>query len=1154
MVRMREWFERVRGGLALLMAVAAGASFAAEGAGPEATELRAEALKARRAIAEVYHRHRLWPESNRSAQPASREQVDDAALLAEWDRSETLRAVLARRWQIEVTPAMLQRELDRIARDTRDASRLRELFGALRNDPRQVATYLIQPLLVERLAQHSFARDPEIHAHTRTGIDASFLRASSLGEFRVLVGDEGRLDFVRSGAAMADEQHALSPAEWETTLTSLRRELGVATLEAGQLGPLVEHEREFVRIGIESLDEDSMTLIRKAWPKQSLAAWLAEGGPSGGEAAPLPPVATSSGALALPEPEDREDLSISCEDDTWRGPLQQEPPARFAHTAVWTGSEMIVYGGLTFSDFVFAGGGRYDPATDTWSPLSEVGAPMARGQHTAVWSGTEMLVWGGTGDEVGGRYDPSTDSWTLMSTVGAPWMRENHVAVWTGTEMIVWGGYEQEGGRYDPVFDQWTLMSEIDAPTALPFATAVWTGTEMIVWGGGEDPFEPSDEGARYDPVHDVWITLPFFPQEPRIYHSAVWTGDEMIIWGGQGLEFDPDTGSEMEVPLTTGAKYSPATDSWESIFGPNPRYRHTAVWSGSEMLIYGGEESPDPAESFDPQTDLFTVLPPNGLVEGRTEHTAVWTGTEMIVWGGIEESDLFKPVSSGVIYREATHSWFPTRHQAPEPRAGHTAVWTGAEMIVFGGRGPTGDFDEGRRYDPALDDWRRFSAVNRPSFREHHRAVWTGTEMIVWGGRLGGWEQSGGRYDPAADSWTDTTLVGAPAPRGHHAMAWSGSEMLVWGGTDGSMLGDGARYDPVTDSWSPISSVNAPSARRLASFVWTGSEAFLWGGSESGGFAGDGRLYDPAADVWSTVASSGAPSARTEHTAVWTGSEVLVWGGHGGSGDTDTGAHYAPDTDTWSVLPTTGAPSARRQHTAVWDGESMIVWGGQLGGNVLGSGGRYDPTTQTWTETSENAAPTGRYDHRAVWTGSEMLIWGGRVDNSEFNPDHGAYCSATACSPVDWYRDADDDGVGDAGDTLSECEQPPGYVASAGDCNDADGTVYGTPGEVRALEMSHDGVSGSTTVTWQAPLEEGGAAGSLSYDLLRSPEADDFQAAASCLESGTAATTSEELGSPPPGAVWFYLVRARNACPTGGVGSLGHGSSGTEREGAACP
>ena len=80
---------------------------------------------------------------------------------------------------------------------------------------------------------------------------------------------------------------------------------------------------------------------------------------------------------------------------------------------------------------------------DTWTTTSTTNAPAARASHTAVWTGSEMIVWGGYGGtylNTGGRYNPSTDSWTAISTTNAPAPRGVHTAVWTGTEMIVWGG------------------------------------------------------------------------------------------------------------------------------------------------------------------------------------------------------------------------------------------------------------------------------------------------------------------------------------------------------------------------------------------------------------------------------------------------------------------------------------------------------------------------------------------------------------------------------------------------------------------------------------------------------------------------------------------------------------------------------------------
>ena len=111
-------------------------------------------------------------------------------------------------------------------------------------------------------------------------------------------------------------------------------------------------------------------------------------------------------------------------------------------TGVWTGSAMLVWSGSPTTSAKF-----YDPATDTWfGSASTVGAPSTRMLFSAVWTGTEMIIWGGVTTfcsgplDTGARYNPSTDTWTPMSVTGAPTARLAHSAVWTGTQMIVWGG------------------------------------------------------------------------------------------------------------------------------------------------------------------------------------------------------------------------------------------------------------------------------------------------------------------------------------------------------------------------------------------------------------------------------------------------------------------------------------------------------------------------------------------------------------------------------------------------------------------------------------------------------------------------------------------------------------------------------------------
>jgi N-acetylneuraminic acid mutarotase len=118
---------------------------------------------------------------------------------------------------------------------------------------------------------------------------------------------------------------------------------------------------------------------------------------------------------------------------------------------------MIVWGGgarepQAQSDY-YENGARYNPETDTWKPISTIGAPKGRVSTFAVWTGTEMVIWGGVNDAqadgvndssryfgTGARYNPATDTWTEMTVTGAPPARLT-CGVWTGEGLLIFGGY-----------------------------------------------------------------------------------------------------------------------------------------------------------------------------------------------------------------------------------------------------------------------------------------------------------------------------------------------------------------------------------------------------------------------------------------------------------------------------------------------------------------------------------------------------------------------------------------------------------------------------------------------------------------------------------------------------------------------------------------
>jgi beta-lactamase regulating signal transducer with metallopeptidase domain/N-acetylneuraminic acid mutarotase len=337
-----------------------------------------------------------------------------------------------------------------------------------------------------------------------------------------------------------------------------------------------------------------------------------------------------------------------------------------------------------------------------------------------------------------------------------------------------------------------------------------------------------------------------------------------------------------------------------------------------------------------------------------------------------------------------------------PSGRIGHSMIWTGKELLVWGGGSQSVFFNDGARYELATDTWRPISVQNAPSPRWFHAAVWTGSEMIVWGGRaeFDNYQVrgDGGRYDPATDTWKPLSSIGAPKARSQMAAIWTGTEMLIWGGSAEGWAVEltGARYNPQTDAWRTIAETDAPEGRMEPSAVWTGSEMIVWGGvrfsPDHVAFNSGGR-YDPVRDKWRSLPTDGAPGPRTGHTAVWTGREMIVWGGHEDIQHLNSGARFAPASDRWIQTTLTRAPQTRFGHCAVWTGSEMVIWGGMTGPrDVTFSGARYNPDFDEWKRVTTKGAPAGRFFQRndaAVWTGEGMLVFGGGIIIKEFDSNY---------------------------------------------------------------------------------------------------------------------------------------------------------------------
>lgn len=348
--------------------------------------------------------------------------------------------------------------------------------------------------------------------------------------------------------------------------------------------------------------------------------------------------------------------------------------------------------------------------------------------------------------------------------------------------------------------------------------------------------------------------------------------------------------------------------------------------------------------------------------------------------------------------HNECTPHWLPV--DSPEvsnraPRVGHFVVWTGSEVLVWGGAEPTAQgtrvaHHDGFRFDPWRGESRPLPEIAGADARFSEgpqTAIWNGRAMVVFGDAMDGQFTTGFAWSPAENRWN--ALSSSVFEGSSRAAVFTGSGVLFWGSLAG--LDDTWRRVSMADVWSlnldrPMDS----RARTRHSSVWTGEEVIIWGGFDGARqVRRDGWRFSTVRRSWRPVPD--APAPRSDHAAVWTSSEMLVYGGTEDGHAQGALVSYVPAVDQWYAPRTTGAaPSPRAKHVAVWTDRGMLVWGGTSDGrDALSDGAIYDPWDGAWRDlpSPPTERGTARSEASAVWTGTEFIVIGGT--NSDRRLDH---------------------------------------------------------------------------------------------------------------------------------------------------------------------
>ncbi len=947
--------------------------------------------------------------------PADRYQ---AALMNNVRRVSLMAGYLEERWGFRLHEGHFRDEVHRIERDTRDGEGWSYIQDAFAGDSRLLADCFLRPALVERYARAFFGRDESAHRETgrlaalgrnqaETGLVpnvqvgngtnanrqelsiavdsnaedvAIVLRwldhyfdghgraianvASSVSGYR----DSTATDDARLNAAMVDE---LAPRE---RLDDRLRQL--LDGHRGWLSPIMEDESQFHFVLVRASDDETL-VTRFEWLKQSFDNWSEQG---------LAEFQSTfdrvDSGFTMPN---RREVGGQCDIGSWTRMRVVDWMERVRSGG---GTGIVVSSG---TEVLYWAGFRSPP-----SGLIEP-APIHSNEHRRPYN-------------EGAVYSPATNSWRPMSTVGAPSPRTPDgygVGVWTGTELFVYGGttrlddgtlsWLNDGGLYDPASDSWRQVPE-SPPAYRPTIdySVVTTGTHVILYGGGS-PLNGLSRGAILDLATLQWSTFEIASasigglRPGRGWHSMVWTGDTMLVFGGTLNSNPGGTATAFAYNPFTGVGYALPSFPSEAQLRDIHLLRASAFWHDGSVVLY---KSIAPGEFQIPARRValrYRVADQSWQImqlagdplPGAESFDPVLVNGRLVVWGGKVQGGS-TPVATGGIYSIANDSWLPVNPAgAPRARHSHDAVAVGTRMVTIGGKCSSGqtliDCEDGASLDPASNIWTSFVLPPRqgpPTSRMSAAVAGNSSEFYVWGGASGNnYRNDGKRYDPITDLWTVLPQsASSPGERRYPVAAWTGAGFLVYGGERATPahLFDGAVLDPVSNVWSPIADPYEVPMYQHGAASWDGEGLVAWGGLRVGNQpVGVGYRWTPSSG-WSTMSTVDAPSPRGRHRAGSLDGRTLVWGGAPG------GAIYDAASDTWQAIqpgdvspPTSfGFPDIDRIQPF---GDTLSLYKGGSLPPVLYV---VDPDTNQWRIIHADDAPS-RNGVSPIWTGKRLMVWG---------------------------------------------------------------------------------------------------------------------------------------------------------------------------------
>lgn len=370
---------------------------------------------------------------------------------------------------------------------------------------------------------------------------------------------------------------------------------------------------------------------------------------------------------------------------TWT-PMAPAPiPARSLAASVWTGTEVVVVGGQAGDGRFLRDAAAYNPTTNTWRTLPDAPVDVLPGA-TAVWTGREVVI-------VTGRYvtltefpdgafstrfpdpvalDPAIGTWRRLPAPDA-WL----MAVAAADDGTVVALAQHDVRLYVAAYDEsegWrevaqVVPSDLDTTEVREFEGFAAGGRVVFVSREWLVDQRPPAIGFVVDPTTWTTTAIPAPPIDSNFQVQA----NPALTAGGSLVLLATITGVDDNRIAHVAAGYDLSSAKWR-LMRPLDRFpvEHefftglgtTAV--GEHVVVLGGIESRAIIDkrkagslrwAYDVAEDLWRRLPEPDIDLERVGHTVVWTGRELVVWGGLHhrtgaDNRADTPAADGVVYR----------------------------------------------------------------------------------------------------------------------------------------------------------------------------------------------------------------------------------------------------------------------------------------------------------------------------------------------------------------------------------------------------------------------------------------------------------------------------------------------------------------------